>query len=81
MDWVTHQMNAKVLRDFSSKYVKGRPAKDRGQDPLPRNKFNSQQEKSAIVNSAVDEILLHENKKVSAAKKAPEHIECDFDEN
>ena len=29
----------------------------------------------------MDEILLHENKKASAVKEAPENIESDFDEN
>ena len=36
--------------------------------PVPRNKLNRQQENNDIVNSAVDEILLHETKKVSAEK-------------
>ena len=29
----------------------------------------------------MDEILLHENKKVITAKEAPENIQSDFDEN
>ena len=39
------------------------------------------QENNAIGNSALDESLRHENQKVSASNKAPEHIESDFDEN
>ena len=33
------------------------------------------------VNSVVDEILPHENEKLSAAKEPPKHAESDFDEN
>ena len=71
----------KVMGDFGSKYVKSTPTKDRGNDTVPRNKFNIQQENNDIVNSAVDEILLNENQKLSAAKEAPEKIESNFDEN
>ena len=59
----------KVLWDFGSNYAKKIPTKDRGHNTLPRNKFNRQKENNAIVNSAVDEILLHENEKVSAMKE------------
>ena len=45
------------------------------------NKFNRQQENNVIFNSAVDEILLHETKKVSAAKEAPEVFEYYYDKN
>ena len=58
----------KVLGDFGSKYAKIRPTKDRGNDPIPRKKFNSQQNNNSIVNNAVDEIFLHANQKVSAEK-------------
>ena len=51
----------KVLGDFGSKYVKSRPTKDHGNDPLPGNKFNRQQDNNDIVHNSVDEILLHEN--------------------
>ena len=33
--------------------------------------FNSKQENNSIVNNVVDEILLHQTKKVSSAKEAP----------
>ena len=33
-------VECKVLGDFGSKYVKIRPTKDRGHDPIPRNEFN-----------------------------------------
>ena len=45
------------------------------------NKFNRQQDNNAIVNSAVDEILSHENKKVSAQKGSHENIKPDVDES
>ena len=48
---------------------------------MPRNKFNRHQEKNSIVNSAVDEIFLQENKKVIARKGKNEKIKPDFDEN
>ena len=47
----------------------------------PRKKFNSHQENNYIVNSTVDEILLHYSKKVSAVKEAPENVVSGFDEN
>ena len=56
----------KILVDFGSKYDKSRPAKDRRHNPANRNKFNSQQKINAINNCAVDEVLLHENQKLSA---------------
>ena len=67
----------KVLRDFGDKYVKGKPTKNRGNHTVPRNKFNRQQENNSIVNSAVDEIMLPETKKVSATKEAPGFLESD----
>ena len=71
----------KVLQDFDSKYVKSRPTKDRGNDTIPGKKFKRQQENNAIVNSEVDEMLLHENQKVSDEKEKPEHIESGFNDN
>ena len=40
-----------------------------------------QQENNYIFNSAVYEILLHENQRVSADKEAHANVESDFDEN
>ena len=71
----------KVLVHLCSEDVKVNPTKDYRNHPLPINKFNIQKENIAIVNSAGDEILLHENRKVSAAKEAPENIESYFDDN
>ena len=36
---------------------------------------------NVIVNSVMDEILMHKNQKVSASKEVPENIDSDFDEN
>ena len=52
-----------------------------GTIPLPKNKFNRQKENNAIFNSAVYEILMHENQKVSAEKEAHKNIQSEFDEN
>ena len=71
----------KVLGDFGSKYDKSGPTKNRGNYPVPRNKFNRQQDINFIVNSAVDGILLQENQKVSDEREAHENIESDFDES
>ena len=60
----------KVLGDFDHEYAKGKLTKDHGNNPVPRNKFNRQQENNAIVNNEVDEILLNETQKVSASKEA-----------
>ena len=43
--------------------------------------FNRQQENNAIVNNAVDEILLHESQKVSTAELAPAFLGSDYDDN
>ena len=53
-----------------SKDVKIIPTKDREKNTAQRKKLNRQQENNSIANVAVDEIFLHENKKVSAEKEA-----------
>ena len=52
-----------VLVDFGYKYAKIRSTKDIEHNHTNRNKFNRQQENNDIVNSAVDEIFLHQKKK------------------
>ena len=69
------------MGDFGPKYVKIRPIKDRGNHPVPRNKFNRRQENNSVSISVVDEILLYETKKVSSQKEAPEFLESDFYED
>ena len=66
---------------FGSKYAKIRHTNNRGQNPENRNKYTRQQYNNAIVNSAVDEIILQEDNKVSAGTEAQEIIESEFDEN
>ena len=61
----------KILGDFGAKYTKGKPTKGHGNHPIPRGKFYIQQKNNAIINNVVDEILLNESQKVSAAKEAP----------
>ena len=62
----------KVLNGFVSKYAKIRPTKDPVHDPVPRKKFNKNQDNNSIVKISVDEILLRENEKVSSEKEAHE---------
>ena len=64
-----------------SRDSKIRPTKDLGNLPPNRIVFNRQKWNNYIVNSAVDEILLQENQKLSAAKEENENIESDFDVN
>ena len=71
----------KVLVDFGYKYVNCRPTKVCGHDPVPIKIFNRKKENNSSVKSAVDEILLHKNQKLSAEKEAHEKFESDFDEN
>ena len=70
-----------VLGEFFDKYVKVKPTKDRGNHPIPRNKFNRNMENNSIVNSAVGEIIIHKTKKLSAAKETPDFLESYDDEN
>ena len=71
----------KVLGDFGTTYANSRPTKYRGRNPVPREKNKRQQENNAIVNNAVDEILLNETQKLSAAREAPECLDSDYYEN
>ena len=57
------------------KYYKSNPTKDRGHDSAIKNKFNRQKKNNAIVNHALDEMILQENNKVSAEAGAYENIE------
>ena len=45
------------------------------------NEYTRQQYNNTIVNSAVDDIILQENNKVSDVTEAKEIIESGFDEN
>ena len=70
----------KVLGDFGSAYDKIYLLRTAGTIPY-QECLNRNEEKNYIVDSAVDEILLHENQKVSGEKEAHENIESDFDRN
>ena len=72
----------KVLGDFGTKYANSRPTKEHGRSPVPKKKINRQQENNAIVDNAVDEILLNETQKASAKNhEAPEFLDSDYDAN
>ena len=71
----------KVLGDFGSKYAKTRHTNNRGHNHKNINEYTRQQYNNTIVNSAVDEIILQENNKVSAGTEAQKIIESEFDEN
>ena len=49
--------------------------------PYQGEKNHRQQENNAIVNNLVDEILLNEAQKVSAAREAPQFLDSDYYEN
>ena len=57
-----------ILGDFGTKYAEGNPTKYHGNNPVPRGKFNSPQENNAIINNAMDDVLINETKKLSAAR-------------
>ena len=52
-----------------------------GHEPANKNKFIRQQEKNAIVNHAIYEIILQENNKVSTEAEAHENIDSKIDGN
>ena len=51
--------------DLGTQYAKGRPTKDLSQEPATKNFFVIDQENNAIIQHAVDEILLQEKQKIS----------------
>ena len=65
----------KVLVDFGAKYAKGKPTKDHGNNPVPKKTFNRQKGNNSIVNNVVDEILLNETQRLSAAREAPKFLD------
>ena len=71
----------KVLGDFGSNYAKIRHTSNRGHNHENSNKYTRQQYNNTIVNSAVDEIIVQENNKVSAWTESQEVIESEFDKN
>ena len=69
------------MRDFGSNYYKIRHTKDCGNEPVANNKFSRQQENSAIVQHAFDEIILQEKNKLSAEDESQENIDSEIDDN
>ena len=69
------------MGEFGSKCSKSRITKDHGNDTATRNKFNIQQENNAIVNHAVDYIILEYSNKLSAEAKSNEKVDSEIDEN
>ena len=60
----------KDMEEFVAKCVKGKRNKYHGNYSIPGKKINRQMENNAIISNMVDEILLNETQKVSAARKA-----------
>ena len=71
----------KVLGDFGTKYAKFRLTKDHRKDPATRKKFGINQENNAIVQHAVDEIILQEKKILSVKYETHENIDYEFNED
>ena len=67
--------------DFSSKYYKIRPTKDRGYDPATKDKFNRRQKKNSVFDHAVGDIVLQENNKLITGAEAHENIYSEIYEN
>ena len=58
-----------VLVDFGFKYSKSRPTKNRWHEPAAKKKFIRKQENNAIVQHEVDDIILQDDKELSAEMK------------
>ena len=72
--------NIRSWENFGTKYANIRPTRYHGSSPVPRKTFKSQQEKNAIVNNAVDEILLTQ-KLSDTNHEASELLDSDYDVN
>ena len=71
----------KVLGYFSFKYPKTWHTKGYGQEPTKTRKFNRKKQNNDIVQHAVDEIILHDNMKLSVEQEAHDNIDSEVDEN
>ena len=69
------------MGDFCANHADSNPTKDHGNHPIPRKKINNQLENNAIINNVVDEIILNETQKVSAAREALAFLDSDCGEN
>ena len=66
---------------FGYKHSKRRPTKVFRQDPGTNNKFGRQQENNAIVQHAVYEIILHDNKNVGVKDETHDNINYEVGED
>ena len=69
------------MGEFGTKYTKCRPTKDPKQNPATNNFFGIQKEKNAIVQHAVDEIILQENKQLGVKVETHNKIDDEVDED
>ena len=76
-----HQMNARSWETLVKFMLKVNLIISTGPILYQEINFIRQQENNTILNSAVDEIFLHENQKVSTMRKEPENVKSDFDDS
>ena len=69
------------MGDFVNQYTKRRPTEYRKKEPETKKKFGIQQENNAIVQHAVDEIILQDNKKLGRKDKTHDNIDDDIYED
>ena len=69
------------MGDFVNQYTKRRPTEYRKKEPETKKKFGIQQENNAIVQHAVDEIILQEKKILSVKYETHENIDYEFNED
>ena len=75
------QMNARSWETLVLSMLKSDLLRTTGTIPYQKHIFNRQQWNNYIINSALYEILLYGNKKISAVKESPENVEYNFYEN
>ena len=63
------------MGDFGSKYSKSRPTKDRGHEPETNKIFIIKKDNNAIVQHAVWDIILKDNKKLSSKYESHGNID------
>ena len=69
------------MGDFGSKYSKSTPTKDLGYEPTTKKKIGRQKENYSNFQHAVYEIILWENKKLSAEAESYYNIDSEINEN
>ena len=66
---------------FGYTYSKSRPTKDRGHEPTTNKQIGRQKDNNTIFQHAVDDIILQDNKKLSAEAEAHENIDDEMYKN